>query len=92
MLRPNSIDLQKVYRERVKPELSKEEATAMEQALAARPYKALFTPVAGKIHWYLLSAPLSAVGKCFGIANSWKEAEEEVRKLLEPTTKREAIA
>ncbi len=94
MLRPNTkrIDLEKVYRERVKPELSAAEAAAMERAMAAKPYKALFTPVAGKIHWYLLAAPLSAAGKCFGVANSWQEAEEAVHRLLCPTTTRRLTA
>jgi len=87
MLRPNTrrIDLEKVYARQVKPELTAEEATAMEKALAYKPYKALFTPVAGKVHWYLLSAPLSAAGKCFGVADSWQEAEEAIHRLLCPT-------
>lgn len=62
------------------------EASAMKKAIAAKPRKTLFTNVAGKIHWYLLDAPLTLRGKCFGVANSWAEAEEAVHKLLATAT------
>lgn len=91
MLRHNRVDLQKVYRERVKPELSREEAAAMERAMAAKPFRALFTAVADKIHWYLLDAPASTTGKRFGVARSWCEAEEAVRNLLNPTAKHRGL-
>ena len=66
--------------------LTVREAGAMQKAIAAKPRKTLFTNVAGKIHWYLLDAPLTLRGKCFGVANSWAEAEEAVHKLLATST------
>lgn len=85
-LKKQRVDLQKVYCEKVKPNLTHEEAEAMERALAAQPFKALFTTVADKVHWYLLEVPLALRGKHYGVAHSWKEAEETVRRLLGSTT------
>ena len=76
------IDLNKVYNERVKPELTQREAEVMEAALAAPPLRALFTNVAGKVHWYLLNPPMPLNGKHFGVANSMEEAEEVTSRIL----------
>lgn len=81
---PRKIDLVKAYN-RVKPELTTKEAQAIERSLNAKPFRALFTSVADKVHWYLLDAPMSTCGRRFGTANSWEEAEKAVRTLLGPT-------
>lgn len=84
-MRNFKIDLNQVYNERVKPELTQREAEAMETALAAPPLRALFTNVAGKVHWYLLNAPMSLYGKHFGIARNMEEAEEITSRILGST-------
>lgn len=82
MLRHNSIDFGKVYRERVESGLNRDEAHAMEKAIGASQFKTLFAEVAGKVHWYILNAPPALRGKHYGTALSRQEAEDAVSKAL----------
>lgn len=82
MLRHNRrINIDQVYRERVKPELKHQEAAAMERSIAAPPLRALLTSAAGKVYWYFLDAPVSCA-KRHGVANSMDDAKETIIRLL----------
>lgn len=85
MLRHNSIDLEKVYRERVKPELTHKESKAMDKALEAKPLRVLITCCANEARWYLLDVPPSLLGKHFGVAQNREAAEKVVTGLLGST-------
>jgi len=82
MLPHNSIDFGKVYREKVEPMLTRNEAKAMEKAAGASRFKTLYAEAAGKVHWYILNAPPALRGRHFGVAESRQEAENAVSKAL----------
>lgn len=87
MLAHNHINLSKVYNERVRSNLSAGESAAMEKAISHHPIQRLYTKVAGKVYWYLLNAPSSLRGKCYGTANSEDEADRVISGLLETVGK-----
>lgn len=80
-----SIDLGTICREKVMPGLGTKETQAMERAIGQHPVKTLYANVAGKIHWYILNAPASLRGKCFGTADNTEEADQAISKLLGST-------
>lgn len=86
-----TVNLDRIYRENVKPGLTEQEARAMERAIGVKPIKKLFTKVAGKIHWYILNAPTTLRGKCFGTANSEQEAEQIISRLLGENGKKKTV-
>ena len=64
--------------------MNETETESMKSALLDAPIiDRMYVPVAGRIHWFLLSAPPAYRGRNFGIAASLQEAEEVVSRLID---------